>query len=91
MAKVIFEFDSETDSEEIELVMNRGKMYSVLWDLDQEVFRKIIKYEDYSVLHLDGIKIEDLNQDQKDLVYKVIEAVRSKFHEMKSDEGIGNL
>jgi K+-transporting ATPase c subunit len=44
MAKVIIEFDSIEDKDEMEMCLHGSKLYSLAWELDQ-YFRSRMKYE----------------------------------------------
>ena len=85
MAKVIFEYDQHEDSELIDTVRNAPKMHSVLWDMDQTIFRSFLKYDDYSVLNLVQ---KTLTESERALIYDAVETLRSKFHELLSANGI---
>lgn len=43
--KVTYEFDPFEDSEELEIIQNARKMYSVLWEFANNAKRRIEKYE----------------------------------------------
>lgn len=44
MAKGILEFDLPEEREEFETAVNAGRYKSVLWDVEQEIFRPARKY-----------------------------------------------
>lgn len=67
MSKVIMEFDSLEDKEDIRIHMAAGNMHALLWDLDQAM-RRVTKYADG-----EEIGISNPTEEQIETISKVRE------------------
>lgn len=68
MAKVIIEFDSIEDKDELDVCINGGKWYTLAWQLDQYL-RNRLKHEDlsedaYSALDEAREKLHELRREE---------------------------
>lgn len=77
MGKVIIEFDSVEEQEDIQLALNGYKWKLAMWDLDQEL-RKTTKY-DNSVIG---------DEKVTDTEYKVAEKYREMIREILEGYGL---
>lgn len=77
MGKVIIEFDSVEEQEDIQTALNGYKWKLAMWDLDQEL-RKTTKYDNSSI------------GDEKvsDVEYKVAEKYREMIREILESYGL---
>ena len=68
MPKVILEFDSFEDAEEIRSALDGAKWKGVVWDIDQHL-RNTIKHSDDSVSEETITAIEKIREKLNDLVH----------------------
>lgn len=76
MSKVILEFDSIEDREELATTLKAGNMQSALWDIAQEVFRPARKhgYSDEELQALVNLSHgEELVSKLEVLFYQILE------------------
>ena len=74
MPKVILEFDSITEQEEMLSAINGTKWSAAMWDLDQEL-RKTTKY---------GNSVITPEQEASDIEYQIAEKYREIIREILS-------
>jgi len=77
MAKVVIEFDSVEEQEDIQTALNGYKWKLAMWDLDQEL-RKTTKY-DVSILG---------NDEPRDYEYDMAEKMRETIREILNSHGL---
>lgn len=78
MAKVILEFDSITEQEEMYAAINGLKWSAAMWDLDQEL-RKTTKY---------GSSVITTEQEASDIEYQIAEKYRELIREILSNHNL---
>lgn len=97
MPKIILEFDLKEDDQEQALdAIKAGAYKGALDDVDQNVFRHLLKYESDNLLKIaggaSGIDVSDLiEEDQQkinSLLYSMVELLRGNFHSTLENWGV---
>jgi len=78
MAKVIIEFDSVEEQEDIQTALDGYKWKLAMWDLDQEL-RKTTKYDVSILTH---------GETPKDYEYEMAEKMRETIREILNSYGL---
>jgi len=78
MAKVIIEFDSVEEQEDIQTALDGYKWKLAMWDLDQEL-RKTTKYD---------VSILTYGETPKDYEYEMAEKMRETIREILNSHGL---
>lgn len=83
MPKAILEFNLPEEQAEFDTASNAGKMQSILWDLQHQVFRNILKYETSS-----NEKIQELLKNHPNQVLAVVEAIQSEYFNLLEEYNV---
>jgi hypothetical protein len=78
MGKVIFEFDSVEEQDDIRMVLDGHKWRLILWDLDQ-MLRSTERH---------GTSLLKLNEEATDIEMNVAEKLREAIRESMNDNGV---
>lgn len=78
MGKVILEFDSIEDQDDIRTALDGAKWKSAMWDLDQEL-RRITKYD---------VSLINPNQQADETEYKVADRMREIIRGILDDHNL---
>ena len=74
MPKVILEFNSIEDDEDIWLAMNGRKLYCALWDIREQVMRNRCKYKEYDIEEVEK-EVEDINAEICEVIGDLLDHV----------------
>lgn len=89
--KATLEFNLPEETEEYETYMNAGKMSSFIHEMVHGKLRNLTKYEDFSVLYGDYFEEGTLSDNDKEIISKVIHAVRSYIGDQLAEHGLDNF
>lgn len=81
--KTILEFNLPEDKPDLDLALQAPSMHSVLWDMEYEVFRKVVKYEASS-----NEKLQELLQQHPEVTMQVVETIREIFFDLLKENNI---
>lgn len=83
MPKAILEFNLPEEQEEFNTTSKAGDMHSVLWDLQNQVFRNILKYGSSN-----NETIETLLKTHPDQVVSIVEAIQNEYFKLLEDYNV---
>lgn len=81
--KTILEFNLPEDQPDLDLALQAPKMHSVLWDMEYEVFRKVVRYNASN-----NEKLQELLQQHPEVTMQVVETIRKMFFELLEENNI---
>ena len=81
--KTILEFNLPEDKPELDLALQAPSMHSFIWDLENEVFRKVVRYNVSS-----NEKLQELLQQHPEVTMQVVETNREIFFELLEENNI---